>query len=233
MKYILIILLSTFLLSCGNTIGTPIIIDDLEIAENDFPDKMNFDEAEKACAELGDEWRLPTREELNFLFQNKNSIGGFDEGTYDIYCSSTKDQDGYTFCQSRDGQSIQNDVITAWKFRAVRGTYSNSKRNTKMIGTPIKLGKLEISENDFPDRMNWEEAKKACAELGDEWRLPTREELNFLFQNKNSIGGFTDNYYWSSTEEDEEYAYHKSFSLGISHTSKKILNYNIRAVRGN
>ena len=50
--------------------------------------------------------------------------------------------------------------------------------------------------------MIWDDATKACRELGKGWRLPTKVELNILFKNKNKIFGFVDNFYWSSTEVD-------------------------------
>jgi hypothetical protein len=39
--------------------------------------------------------------------------------------------------------------------------------------------------------MNWGEATKACAILGNGWRLPIKDELNFIFQNQSKIGKFT------------------------------------------
>ena len=35
-----------------------------------------------------------------------------------------------------------------------------------------------------------------------DWRLPTKYELNLMFNARSTIGGFTNNYYWSSTESD-------------------------------
>ena len=32
--------------------------------------------------------------------------------------------------------------------------------------------------------MNWDDAMKACADLGDGWRLPTKDELNLLYENR-------------------------------------------------
>mgnify|MGYP006195566053 CR=1 FL=1 len=37
------------------------------------------------------------------------------------------------------------------------------------------------STNDFPNTMGWSDAKKACSNLGEGWRLPTKSELKFLF----------------------------------------------------
>jgi len=44
-------------------------ISNLEIAEHDFPNKMNWNEAIAACAKLGQGWRLPTYEEKNVLYK--------------------------------------------------------------------------------------------------------------------------------------------------------------------
>ena len=63
----------------------------------------------------------------------------------------------------------------------------------------IKIGDLEVMTDDL-GKMTWDDAKKACENLGDGWRLPTKDELNVLYENKDKIGGFASNYYWSSSE---------------------------------
>ena len=74
----------------------------------------------------------------------------------------------------------------------------------EIIGKPVKIGKLLIAQYDIA-YLNWADAKKACASLGAGWRLPTKNELNTMYMNKDSIGGFsyigygTGFYYWSST----------------------------------
>lgn len=35
----------------------------------------------------------------------------------------------------------------------------------------------------------------------DDWFLPSRDELNLLYQQRSELGGFTTNAYWSSTQE--------------------------------
>jgi len=71
-------------------IGKPIKIENLEVAQNDFPKVMTWYEAKKACYALGSRWRLPTKDELDILYKNK--IGGFADG---YYWSSTKNQGYY------------------------------------------------------------------------------------------------------------------------------------------
>jgi len=49
---------------------------------------------------------------------------------------------------------------------------------------------LEVMKTDLVGKMTWEEAKKACEKLGDGWRLPTIEELQFMYNKRDEIGGF-------------------------------------------
>ena len=80
-------------------------------------------------------------------------------------------------------------------------------------------------------RMNWHEAKIACKKLGTGWRLPTKDELNMLYENKEEIGGFANLTYWSSSEYDNFNAWSQYFSLGLQFCPTKV-NYNyVRAVR--
>ena len=64
----------------ASIIGKSIQIEGLVVAQNDFPNQMNWLDAQKACASLGPGWRLPTKDELETL--NKNKIGGFTNGGY-------------------------------------------------------------------------------------------------------------------------------------------------------
>ena len=108
--------------------------------------------------------------------------------------------------------------------------YKRLEEERWLKSSTIKIGNLEVMTEDLGE-MNWDEAKKACADLGDGWRLPTKDELNILYQNKDKIGGFASNYYWSSTEYDNDGAWIQSFSSGNQFVNFKFrLNY-VRAVR--
>ena len=105
-----------------------------------------------------------------------------------------------------------------------------------IIGIAIKIGNLEVAQNDFPKEMTWIEAKKACVGLGSGWRLPTKDELNLMFLNKDKIGGFTSintysNGYWSSTEYDYNYVWWQYFGNGFQFTEVKSDSLFVRAVR--
>ena len=48
----------------------------------------------------------------------------------------------------------------------------------------------------------------------DDWFLPSKDELNELYKNQDVVGGFTLDYYWSSTEYDIGYAWRQAFDTG-------------------
>jgi len=100
-----------------------------------------------------------------------------------------------------------------------------------IIGKPIKIWNLEVAQNDFPKGMKWEDAKKACENLGRGWRLPTKEELNTLYLNKDKIGGFATDYYWSSTELPSINVWVQGFDVGTQNYHDKINSNYVRAVR--
>ena len=102
------------------------------------------------------------------------------------------------------------------------------------IGNSIKVGNLEIAQNDFPNKINWLEAKSACEKLGDGWRLPSREELNVLYKKHSKIGNFKNTIYWSSTEVSSDNVWEVDFGMsgfGDYYVNDKLNKWNARAVR--
>ena len=84
----------------------------------------------------------------------------------------------------------------------------------EIIGKPVKIGNLFVAQNDFPETMTYLKAPKACRALGKGWRLPTKKELNILYKNKDKIGGFSENHYWSSTKFDSGSPWLQNFYNG-------------------
>jgi len=87
-------------------------------------------------------------------------------------------------------------------------------------------------------KMNWDDAIDTCETLGDGWHLPTKDELNVLYLNKDAIGGFVINYnyyYWSSTDVGYGMPHgnawrQRFFAVNMEYVSKNSINY-VRAVR--
>jgi len=96
--------------------------------------------------------------------------------------------------------------------------------------TTVKIGTLEVMTKDL-GKMHLDEAKKACAALGDGWRLPTKDELNILYENKEKIGGFSPMYYWSSTGHRSGGAWFQHLSDGRQYGFNRSINLGVRAVR--
>lgn len=63
------------------------------------------------------------------------------------------------------------------------------------------------------------------------WYLPSKDELDKLFQNRYVIGGFAPTPYWSSTESVNNYAWHECFSNGYQSNTNMGNIYHVRAVR--
>ena len=90
--------------------------------------------------------------------------------------------------------------------------------------------KFEVYPEDLGEH-NWEDAKKVCEDLGDGWRLPTREELHVMWLHRDYIGGFAAAYYWSSSEYNNILAWSQHFNNGYQNFYGKVTASYVRAVR--
>ena len=79
-------------------------------------------------------------------------------------------------------------------------------------------------------------AARLCGDLVlngyNDWFLPSKDELYKLYLNKNAIGGFADDYYWSSSETNADFAWNQKFyAMGNQLSGHKSLFFRVRAVR--
>jgi hypothetical protein len=81
--------------------------------------------------------------------------------------------------------------------------------------------------------LTWDEATQKVKELGEGWRLPTKQEFeNILNPNRAKIPNLKDDgAYWSSTEYDYDTAWFFVFSSGYAGSYDKSNAYYVRAVR--
>ena len=83
-----------------------------------------------------------------------------------------------------------------------------------------------------------EYASKLDAHGHNDWRVPSKVELNVLFQNRAAIGGFDTSgshpagWYWSSSRYGIDYAWAQSFSDGGQYDCSKLNHSALRYVRG-
>jgi hypothetical protein len=126
----------------------------------------------------------------------------------------------------KDTPSALSTLITSEKPK------KETINSDSIIGRPIKIGNIEIAQHDFPEYKNWDDSKKACADLGNGWRLPTKDELNLMYENKDNIRTKIKNgFYWSSTEYDSFYSWYFYFGLGYANFGHQYDTYYVRAVR--
>ena len=102
------------------------------------------------------------------------------------------------------------------------------------ITNPITGSELQVAYQDFPDKMTWQEAKRACSELGSGWRLPKKQELEIMYEqlHKKGQGNFKKSFYWSTRSEgDDNYAWFFSFYDGNGDYGLIGITGYVRAVR--
>lgn len=102
--------------------------------------------------------------------------------------------------------------------------YVNPKGDHGMIVSSKEVGSVD-----------WEKAQKICAayKVGSfgSWRLPSKDELNIIYQNRKFLGTYNKGNYWSSTEEGKNSATVINFANGNQGKSNKQSANAVRAVR--
>jgi hypothetical protein len=125
-------------------------------------------------------------------------------------------------------------ILLITLFTSCGPSLERPKSNTdykNIIGKPIKIENFELTQYSFPDKMNWNDAKKSCEALGDGWRLPTKEEYTFLIKKIVKIEGISKYDHWSSTEINSEFVYTQRFNFNLQDATLKTAKYYVRAVR--
>ncbi len=141
-------------------------------------------------------------------------------------------------CGSKDSKNKTAESADTTKSAVVDTTSTINKDSlglnidaASVIGTPFKLGKIEVAAKDLPMMLSWDPATAAVKGFGDGWRLPTKDELNEIYKNKSRLGGFANDTYWTSEEKDEFNARTVNFSSGKEGSFSKIYSGYTRPVR--
>jgi hypothetical protein len=133
-----------------------------------------------------------------------------------------------------DGWRYLETAPFAAEFSAEWGAYG-----TDVSGTGKEIGSGRRNTQIIIGRLNaLDETRKAaqlCSSLNcggkTDWFLPSKDELNLMYRNlKNvGIGGFSDDQYWSSSQDDKEDAWYQRFSDG--NQNNRYFKYTARLVR--
>ena len=90
---------------------------------------------------------------------------------------------------------------------------------------------LEAKATDEINSLSWSDAVTAASAYGAGWHLPTKTELKMLYEQKNAVGGFAKDDYWSATELDSNSAWIQGFVNGDQDRYNKYSKLSVRAVR--
>lgn len=114
---------------------------------------------------------------------------------------------------------------------------ANGKQGVVFVVTPDgKRGKI-VSLNSL-GKMPWENAIAACRNLGNGWRLPSKEDLLAIYKVKSTLNStlaavgdeLSSTWYWSSTEYSSGCAWLVHMRNGDPGYDRKPYDYYVRAV---
>ena len=120
--------------------------------------------------------------------------------------------------------------------------WCNSYRYTGTAGDGVNAGSMNttmIIAAQIANSPTTNFAARACADYSvtaggvvyGDWYLPSKYELNLLYLQKNVVGGFAADLYWSSTEIDNQYAWNQYFDIGYQNQGNKYVATHVRAIR--
>ncbi len=148
-----------------------------------------------------------------------------------------------------DGSGLSKIINDVDEIGSVSGFYSPN--TTHSVGESYGGGKvfyvttnglhgLIAETQDQSNDCNWYAARDIISisanhsdagKLFTDWRLPTNYELNLMYVARSSIGGFTNNLYWSSKEDDASHAWYQHFGSGAQNYVGKANTLYVRAIR--
>lgn len=64
---------------------------------------------------------------------------------------------------------------------------------------------LIVASTDEYGIFTWSEAKKKCEDKGLGWALPSNDELLDIYNNRESLNGITESWYWSLTQDTSHF----------------------------
>lgn len=117
--------------------------------------------------------------------------------------------------------------------------YNGTYIATGATGTAIGSGKANtkkiVAVFGKPINANYNYAALQCSRSKrngfSDWYLPSKDELNELYKQRDVIGNFTFDGYWSSSEPDSFLAWYLGFNNGVLNYFNKNNVFDVRAIR--
>ena len=124
---------------------------------------------------------------------------------------SSNSSEEFSYILIRDGNGNPSVLVDAQGRRynlcktsgssAANDKYFGFSGPEKTVGETIVINNLEIKTTDIAQiDIGWEDAIQLCKNLGDDWRLPTINELKIIYSNRKKCQAYEDRVYWSSTK---------------------------------
>ena len=131
------------------------------------------------------------------------------------------------------GDGIYAGIANTTKIVAQQNTLSTQASIAAGGTTFTQVSSAAQVANDYSVQ---EDGTTACTGASSEtcwgdWYLPSKFELNLLYSQKTAVGGFDNNYYWSSSEFNPYTAWDQDFSDGVQYAADKFGAFPVRAVR--
>lgn len=117
------------------------------------------------------------------------------------------------------------------------GPFSGERNTSIIIAAQVAIGD---DGSTYAARICAESYVNEGGKFYGDWYLPSKEEVNQMYQNyaiinataiANGGSAFTTGYFWSSTEVNDNTARYHSVTNGTGGSGGKSVNYNVRAVR--
>ena len=145
----------------------------------------------------------------------------------------------YILCEEYDLNHYEPDLGTGGVDEAYSGKrlWGNDQDDSEANPTAIGTGK---ANTDYligrynSDAYLWYYVNQHRTKTGKSWFVPSKDELNILYENLIQIGNFSTSmytYYWSSSEFSSSGAWRQEFSSGDQGAiDKRNLNFRVRCV---
>lgn len=140
-----------------------------------------------------------------------------DEGKHGLIAATTNQSEGVEWYNG--------------KFKATGTPEGEMNQGIKNTDAIISVQKADNPNGKFAAKLCADYSVTVDGQTYDDWYLPSKYELNLLFQKHEKVGGFDERYFWSSNEVDSLEAWLQSFYDGRQlNVSKSDQNY-VRAIR--
>lgn len=197
----------------------------LRIRTNDDLDKL-LKEGKSAAWVVANDKEKEIKQVEIYQFDGKRVL----KGVYELKKSTRRKEDNRLIVAFKNG-AIQSANLK-WKGQNPIN-YVAIEKPTAVLHIVLNGKKIQVAEKDLDTTMNWEDAKKTCSKLGSGWRLPTKDELEAMYEQlyKKGLGNYQGTRYWSSTEFGSYFSWHQYFDFGFQYDYNKTTTFRVRAVR--